>query len=446
MNPQTEFYVALLLCLAALSAWLSVYIWRHRRDAKVIEVISDGVLVVDSKGRIVDVNRAAQEILSRTSAQVIGRQFTDVFRHTPALIQLFETQTPPYTVLVQKKDATETYCAARIAPLTGARGHLVGHLFVLRDFTRRKKAEEALRDSDQRYRQLADSLPETIFEVDTTGRITFVNGTGLKQFGYSWQEIERGLNVLQMVAPMDRDRAWRDMQEALKTRQTSGGQEYMAIRKDGTVFPGVVSTNLVLHDGIPVGLRGLVIDVTARKQAELERERLLNEVETWAAQLDAVVSAIPVGLVIFDSEGNIIRTNAYGERIMGSSLPGDDVPLHERIRRLNMETTEGELLPLSDAPPLRALRGETVQDIVVVLRFREQEAVCVSISAAPIRAATGRIVAAIATFADVTQLLELQQEKEDITRAISHDLRGPLTVIHTGTCPDPGSADPHGAE
>lgn len=430
MNALTEICLALLLCSAALSAWLGAYVWRHRRDAKVIEVISDGVLVVDSRGRVVEINPAAKEILARTSAHVIGRQFTDAFKHIPTLIQLFENQNPPYTVLVQQgEDTAQTYCAVRVSPLTGPKGRLIGHLFVLRDFTRRKKAEEALKDSDQRYRQLADSLPETVFEIDNAGRITFVNGPGLKQFGYSWQEIERGLNVLQTVAPQDRERARRDMQGAMRTHQTSGGQEYFAIRKDGTLFPGVVSTSLVLRDGVPVGLRGLVVDVTARKQAELERERLLSEVETWASQLDAVVSAIPVGLVLFDSEGNIIRTNPYGERIMGSPTSGEDVPLHERIRRLNMETTEGEILSLRDAPPLRALRGETVQDVVVILHLPEGEAICASISAAPIRAASGRIVAAIATFADVTQLLELQQEKEDITRAISHDLRGPLTVI-----------------
>ena len=159
------------------------------------------------------------------------------------------------------------------------------------------------------------------------------------------------------------------MQGAMRTHETRGGQEYFAIRKDGTSFPGVVSTSVVVRNGVPVGLRGLVIDVTARKQAELERERLLNEVETWASQLDAVVSAIPVGLVIFDGDGNIIRTNAFGAKIMVAQSPEEDLPLQERIKRLRMETTEGEPISLGDAPPLRALRGEMVQDMVVILHL-----------------------------------------------------------------------------
>ena len=396
---------------------------------KMIEAISDGVLVVDSRGRIVEINPAAQQILACSSTQVMGRPFADVFGHIPALIQLFENPNPPYTVLVQGTGAEQTYCAARVSPLTGSKDRVIGHLFVLRDFTRRKKAEEALKFSDERYHELANSLPETVFEVDVSGRITFVNRPGLRQFGYTWEEIQRGVNVLQMVVAQDRERAKLEMELAMQTRQTAGGQEYLAIRKNGSTFPGAVSTNLVLRNGVPAGFRGLVFDVTARKQAEVERERLLNEVETWASQLDAVVSAIPVGLVIFDSDGNIIRMNAYGARLMAGATPHDEVPLHERITQLRLETTEGEPIPAWDSPPARALRGETVMDIVAVIHLTEGEPACASISAAPIKAASGRIVAAVATFADVTQLLELQQEREDITRAISHDLRGPLTVI-----------------
>ena len=144
MNQQIEIYLALLLCSAALSFWLGAYAWRHRRDARVIEAISDGVLVVDSRGRVVEINPAAQKILACRASYVIGRQFVDAFKQIPALVQLFESQSPPYTVLVQGSGAAQTYCAARITPLTGTRGHLIGHLFVLRDFTRRKKAEEEL--------------------------------------------------------------------------------------------------------------------------------------------------------------------------------------------------------------------------------------------------------------------------------------------------------------
>ncbi|MCL4465886.1 MAG: PAS domain S-box protein [Chloroflexi bacterium] len=396
---------------------------------KVIEAISDGVMVVDSRGRIVEINPAAQQILGCSSTRVMDRPFVDVLGHIPALIQLFENPNPPYTVLVQGTGAEQTYCAARVSPLTGGPDKVIGNLFVLRDFTRRKKAEDALKFSDQRFHELANSLPETVFEVDASGRITFVNHPGMRQFGYSLEEVQRGLNLLQMVAAQDRQRAKLDMERAIQTRQTAGGQEYLAIRKDGSTFPGVVSTSLVFRDGVPAGFRGLVVDVTARKQAEIERERLLNEVETWASQLDAVVSAIPVGLVIFDSDGNVIRMNDYGARLMAGATPQDRVPFHERITQLRLETTEGEPIPAWDSPPARALRGETVVDVVAMVHLAGEEAACASISAAPIRASSGRIVAAVATFADVTQLLELQQEREDITRAISHDLRGPLTVI-----------------
>ncbi|HEX9017121.1 MAG TPA: ATP-binding protein, partial [Chloroflexota bacterium] len=92
-------------------------------------------------------------------------------------------------------------------------------------------------------------------------------------------------------------------------------------------------------------------------------------------------------------------------------------------------TMEGTAVPLKEYPPLRALAGDTVHDSVCVMHPLGGEPVCASISAAPIRGKNGQIIATIATFADVTELLDLQQEREDIARAVSHDLRSPLTVI-----------------
>jgi PAS domain S-box-containing protein len=395
---------------------------------RVIDAISDGVLVVDSTGRVVEINPAAQEILGCSSSQVTGRQFENAFRGLTALVRLFENPTPPYTVLVQGTGSAQTFCAARITPLMGIGGQLNGHLFVLRDFTQRRQAEEALKESEKRYRELTDSLPETVFEVDARGSITFTNRSSLEQFGYAQEEVQRGPNILRMVAPQDRKNA-RQMARAVLSGESVGSQQFLARRKDGSVFPCVVSTNVVLRDGVPVGVRGLVVDLTARERAERERELLLAEVERWAAELDAVISAIPVALVIFDGEGNIVRMNSYAGRIVPDHASPNALSLEDKMQLLGMETAEGKPLPLQDAPPLKALRGETVRDLVAILHLSSSETMCASISAAPIRDHSGRIVAAVATFADVTQLLELEQGMEDITRAISHDLRGPLTVI-----------------
>ncbi len=141
----------------------------------------------------------------------------------------------------------------------------------------RSRVEDALCESEQRYRELANSLPQTVFEMDLSGRITFVNLAAFSQFGYSQEEFDQGLNLFSVVAPSDHARVRADWGKLMEG-DVVDPQEYLALRKDGTTFPCVVSSNRIVRDGIPVGLRGFVVDISARKRAERERDDLLHRV------------------------------------------------------------------------------------------------------------------------------------------------------------------------
>ncbi|HEY5998763.1 MAG TPA: PAS domain S-box protein [bacterium] len=138
---------------------------------------------------------------------------------------------------------------------------------VTRDVTDRKLAEAHLRESELRYRELAESLPLTVFEFDRQGRFTYVNRAGLEIFGYTREDIERGLNVLEGIVAEDRERAG-----AAVARRLAGNpdslQEYGALRKDGTSFPMTIDSAVVYRDGQPAGLRGVLSDLTLRKQVQ----------------------------------------------------------------------------------------------------------------------------------------------------------------------------------
>jgi hypothetical protein len=131
----------------------------------------------------------------------------------------------------------------------------------------RKRAEEALRASEERFRELAELLPEPIFEMDPRGALTFVNQRALDCFGYHPQDMVRGLNALEMMAAEDRDRARENVRKVLRG-ETVGMTEYAARRKDGSVFPALLHSTVVLRHGEPAGLRGFIIDITERKLAE----------------------------------------------------------------------------------------------------------------------------------------------------------------------------------
>ena len=122
-----------------------------------------------------------------------------------------------------------------------------------------------MRKSEERYRELANFLPETVFEIDLTGKITFFSQRGLETTGFTREELENDLNILSFVVPEERERAAVNMKKSM-TGENLGSNEYNLSRKDGTTFPALVSTSPIISENKVTGLRGLSIDITERKK------------------------------------------------------------------------------------------------------------------------------------------------------------------------------------
>ena len=140
------------------------------------------------------------------------------------------------------------------------------------DISEWKRTEQALRQNEERFRDLAQFLPESIFEVDLEGRFTYVNQVSLERFGYSLEDVDHGLCFTDIIAPQDRQRAVASVQRILSGERL-GLNEYTMRRKDGTTFPALAHTVGIIRGGRPVGLRGFVVDVSEKKRIE---EQLLR--------------------------------------------------------------------------------------------------------------------------------------------------------------------------
>ena len=136
-------------------------------------------------------------------------------------------------------------------------------------FALRRRAGRALSESEERYRDLTDSLPQPIFELDERGGITFGNPVGFTLFGYSPEDLSGGLNALQLIAPEDRERA-RDNIRRILRGETGAGNEYIAQRKDGRRFPVAIYSVPIRRPGEPARLRGMMMDLTEHKGVEEE--------------------------------------------------------------------------------------------------------------------------------------------------------------------------------
>lgn len=161
----------------------------------------------------------------------------------------------------------ERWLSANAAPIRNSSGKVQAGIVIFADITERKQIEETLRISEKRHRELANSLPQTVFETDEKGRLTFVNSIAFKLFGYDRREFVQGINALEMVVPEDRDRAFSKMFDIMSGAEAKP-DEYMAQRRDGTIFPITIHSNPIFQNNRIVGLRGIIFDLSEQKALE----------------------------------------------------------------------------------------------------------------------------------------------------------------------------------
>ena len=152
-----------------------------------------------------------------------------------------------------------------------------------RDIQERIEAEKALRESEQRFRELAELLPEAIFEMTLDGKITFVNQKAYEYFGYTPEDFMRSANAFDVISPEDRPRV-KEQIGRISAGEKSGLNEYQVVRKDGSSFPALFHSVLIMHNGRPVGIRGFSLDITEKKriEAQLKQSQRLESIGTLA--------------------------------------------------------------------------------------------------------------------------------------------------------------------
>ena len=152
----------------------------------------------------------------------------------------------------------------------------------------RLKAQiQECRINEKRFTDLVQLLPQGIFEADIAGNITYANRAAVSLFGYSQEDIEKGMNILDVLSPGDAVRAKETYMAVMQGEKTQGS-EYMGVRKDGSTFPIMVyNTARIVEGGTVLGSRGSIVDITRLKDIEMEIRRLNAELERRVSQRTA---------------------------------------------------------------------------------------------------------------------------------------------------------------
>jgi PAS domain S-box-containing protein len=214
--------------------------------------------------------------------------------------------------------------------------------------------------------------------------------------------------------------------------------ESMHLRKDGSRFPAYAHvTALKDESGKVVQRASTVLDITQRRTAELERQRLLMDIEAERSRLATVLDRLPAGVVLAEaSSGRVVLSNRQAESIHGRPfIQADHYAGYSEYQGFHLD---GRPYTREEWPLVRSmLTGEVVQGEEIVTYRPDGQRIVIMVSSAPIRDRAEQIAAGVVTFVDVTELRRAEAAArqaaefgEKLIGIVSHDLRNPLNAIH----------------
>ncbi len=199
---------------------------------------------------------------------------------------------------LRRADGVYRWWLVRGVPLQGTDGNIVKWFGTCTDIHDLKLAElevlranESLRRSEERYRELVENAIDIIYTLDRDGNYTSVNKAAEKILGYSREET-LARNIVQSVSPRFREQARRLHAAQLGGKDISA-REVEVIARDGRCVTLEVNTRTINENGLAVGVQGIARDITERKRMELERVSLVSELESERARLADIFTHAP---------------------------------------------------------------------------------------------------------------------------------------------------------
>jgi len=285
----------------------------EERYRTIMDEIHDDYYENDLAGNYTFVNDALCRSLGYTMEELIGMNSRAI--HTPEESQkiyeeykkLYRTGQPIKAIssTFVRKDGSHGFAEISAFPMRNEKGEIVGFRGVSHDVTERVRMEEALRQSEEKYRSILEEIEEGYYELDLAGNINFVNKSACRQFGYSEEELI-GTNYRAYVLKEDLKSVYKAWNKVYRTGEPLKSYPFATVRKDGTQM-FVENSVSPLRDkaGKIVGFRAVSRDVTEHKQYEQKiAEMATHDSLTGLPNRTLLSDRLTMGLALSRRSGN----------------------------------------------------------------------------------------------------------------------------------------------
>lgn len=361
-----EFLLYTLFGIAGGAALASFFflLWRKRgadldgvaeaRDyaEALIDNLPYGVLVLDEDMTILRISDAYCRITRRTKEDLIGRRppYPGWPNATPEQIKarmdaLLRGEARRVELTYVRPDGTEFPAEFSFSVVRTGEGR-VHFLVAIHDLTELKRREETVRESEEKFRRMAELSTDAIYQLDLTGKVTYCSPAVERVLGYTQAEFT-GTDFRSHIAPEDRPEAEDLFARSLRGEEIRHGEVHLQ-SKDGRRVCLQINAAPMRREGVIVGSQGIARDMTVPKQAE-------EALRVSEARLRTVIESIPFDFFFIDEDGRYAMQNPAMERHWGWDLvgkrPDDYAPDEETLalwldnnrRAFAGEVVEGEV-------------------------------------------------------------------------------------------------------
>ncbi len=349
-----------------------------------VENIKFGINLIDIDHNIVMVNNSQVRKFGKPATEMVGKKCFQEFHkrdsvcpHCP--VDRAITDRKPIVVETEgvMDNGKRFNVMVHAFPIFGQDGKVKSVIEVVEDITERKRVQDALRESEMKYRTILENIEDGYYEVDIAGNFTFFNDPFCSILGYSKKEL-MGTNFRQHTDKEVSNEVYQAFNKIFNTGKPEKGFQYEILRKDGIKRHTEISASLMKDsEGHRVGFRGIMRDTTDRMQAE----EALKEAKSAAEAANRAKSEFLANM------SHEIRTPMNG--IIGMTELALETDLTEEQRdylemvKLSADSLLGLLNQILDFSKIEAGRIEleeinfdlrnTVENIVEMLAFKAKE-------------------------------------------------------------------------